>query len=86
MVRGRYIVALKKSISYIELNKTKSKKKEPKRINFRVKKKKKFLGILMCEFFKKEKDLIGKIIEKQKNLNVSRDNLKNMHKLVSKSL
>ncbi|WP_010258747.1 hypothetical protein [Borreliella burgdorferi] len=40
----------------------------------------------MCELFKKEKDLIGKIIEKQKNLNVSRDNLKNMHKLVSKSL
>ncbi|ACN55750.1 hypothetical protein [Borreliella burgdorferi] len=40
----------------------------------------------MWELFKKEKDLIGKIIEKQKNLNVSRDNLKNMHKLVSKSL
>ncbi|WP_269843371.1 hypothetical protein [Borreliella burgdorferi] len=44
------------------------------------------MGILMWELFKKEKDLIGKIIEKQKNLNVSRDNLKNMHKLVSKSL
>nr|WP_277921542.1 hypothetical protein [Borreliella bissettiae] len=40
----------------------------------------------MCELFEREKDLIGKIIEKQKKLNASRDNLKNMHKLVAKSL
>lgn len=66
-----------------KLNETKSKKKKLKKINFSIekgesyffyKKNKKFLGILMCELFKKEKNLIEKIIEKQK-INANRDNL-----------